>query len=285
MDQVNLAAWESRTEVRAGGLSLQMAQMAQATLDDGTHPLKDGDAMPQLWHWFAFLPSTPTSDLGVDGHPPLGDFLPPVRLERRMWAGGKLRFHRDLHVGEALSRHSTIRSVTEKEGAAGRLVFVTIDHEISGEDGVAISERQDIVYLAISDQYAPPHKQPLKASPDFKEPVPTSPTLLFRYSALTFNAHRIHYDLPYAQEVEHYPGLVVHGPLQATLLIDAAARHAGRRPDRFSFRGVHPVFAGQETHVTGHRDDNGAMSLCTAVTEDGTTYQGMQAQAVWEDQV
>ena len=207
MDQVNLTAWENRTETRTGGVSLQVAQMAQATLGVSHEAVSFGSDLPALWHWFAFLPQTPTTELGRDGHPPLGDFLPPVHLERRMWAGGKLTFHKQLHVGEALTRVSTIRSVTEKDGAAGRMVFVSIEHEISGESGLAISERQDIVYLAIPDQYAPPRKQDAFACPDFAEAVETTPTLLFRYSALTFNAHRIHYDLPYAQTVEHYPGL------------------------------------------------------------------------------
>ena len=283
MDQMNLAAWENRTETRSGGVSLQVAQMAQATLDAPQAAIETGHVLPALWHWFAFLPQTPTNDLGHDGHPPLGGFLPQVHLERRMWAGGKLTFHKPIHVGETLKRTSTIRSVTEKVGAAGRMVFVSVDHEIFGESGLAIKERQDIVYLAIPDHYAPPRKQDAFAAPDFDEAVETTPTLLFRYSALTFNAHRIHYDLPYAQTVEHYPGLVVHGPLQATMLIDAASRHVGRAPDRFSFRGVHPVFAGEATQIMGQRVDTNTLELCTAVTGDGAAYQGMQANAVWED--
>lgn len=282
MDQINLTAWENRTEIRTGGLSVEQAKMAQATLGTGQRPLTVGDAMPALWHWFAFLPDTPTLELGRDGHPPLGDFLPPVHLDRRMWAGGKLTFHAPLDIGETLTRRSTIRSVTEKDGAAGRMVFVTVDHEISGEAGIAISERQDIVYLAIPDSYAPPRKQPVGTHPDFVETVEATPTLLFRYSALTFNAHRIHYDLPYAQTVEHYPGLVVHGPLQATVLMDAAIRHGGTVPKHFSFRGVHPAFAGQQMQVLGMRDRDD-MTLCTAVTERGETYQCMQAKAIWED--
>ncbi len=283
MDQMNLAAWENRTETSSGGVSFQMAQMAQATLGSTRGSIEPGQELPALWHWFGFPPQTPTVDLGRDGHPPLGDFLPALRLERRMWAGGKLTFHEPLHVGEALKRVSTITSIVEKDGAAGRMVFVSVDHAISGENGLAVSERQDIVYLAIPDQYAPPRKQDVFAKPDFEEAVETTPTLLFRYSALTFNAHRIHYDLPYARTKEHYPGLVVHGPLQATLLIDAATRHAGRVPDHFSFRGVHPVFAGEALRVMGLHTDDDTMNLCTAVTEKGAAYQGMQAKAVWED--
>ncbi|WP_157440943.1 FAS1-like dehydratase domain-containing protein [Aestuariivita boseongensis] len=282
MDQINLTAWENRTEHRTGGLSVPQAQMAQATLGT-SHLTGAGEVMPALWHWFAFLPDTPTEALGEDGHQPLGDFMPPVPLKRRMWAGGSLTFLKPLHIGEELTRHTTIRSVAEKDGASGPMVFVTLDHEVSGQDGLAIRERQDIVYLPIPSRYAPPRKQDAPEGPDFAEPVATTATLLFRYSALTFNAHRIHYDLSYAQQVEHYPGLVVHGPLQATLLIDAATRHRGRAPDRFSFRGVHPVLAGEATQIMGQQ--NGAeMTLCTAVTGDAGPYQGMQAKAIWEDE-
>lgn len=283
MDQINLTAWENRTETQFGGVSGQIAQMAQATLGSSQTEPTTGSVLPCLWHWFAFLPKTPTADLSRDGHPPLGDFLPPVHLERRMWVSGKLTFHEPLHVGEDLTRVSTIRSVTEKDGAAGPMVFVSVDHEVSGANGLAISERQDIVYLPIPDRYTPPRKQDVFTAPDVDETVETPPTLLFRYSALTFNAHRIHYDLPYAQTIEHYPDLVVHGPLQATMLMDAATRHIGRPPDHFSFRGVHPVFAGQALRLMGQHEDKTTLNLCTAVTEASTAYQGMQAKAVWED--
>ncbi len=283
MNQVNLTAWENRTETWSGGVSVQVARMAQATFGVSGAPIDFGQELPPLWHWFGFLPKTPTTELGRDGHPQLGEFLPALHLERRMWASGKLSFHKPLHVGEALERVSTIQSIVEKNGVAGRMVFVTVDHMISGENGLAISERQDIVYLAIPDRYAPPRKQDVISQADFEEDFETTPTLLFRYSALTFNAHRIHYDLPYAQTVEHYPGLVVHGPLQATLLINAATRHAGRVPDHFSFRGVHPVFAGEELRVMGQQNDNDTMKLCTAATGNGAAYQGMQAKAAWEE--
>lgn len=283
MDQVNFSAWENRTETRNGGLSAQLAEMARATFGHSRAGVQPGDEMPLLWHWFAFLPTTDTADLKGDGHPPLGDFLPPVRLERRMWASGSLQFHRPLHIEERLTRVSTIRSVAEKTGAAGEMVFVTVDHEISGEDGLAISEQQDVVYLPIPDAYTPPRKKPAPDAPDFRSDLTLSEPLLFRYSALTFNAHRIHYDLPYAQQVEHYPGLVVHGPLQATFLIEAAARRHARAPDAFSFRGVHPVFVKDRVHIAGVVEDGSRVSLCTAVTETDTTYQGMHAQATWEE--
>jgi len=283
MDQINFSAWEGRTEEHNGGLSCQLAEAARASFGQSQTRLKAGDPLPPLWHWFAFLPSTATQHLGQDGHPPLGDFLPPVGLERRMSAGGSLSFHAPLHIGEALHRTSKIRRVTEKSGAAGMMVFVTVDHEISGAAGVAIREQQDIVYLAIPDAYTPPRKLSAPAASDVCEQVDVSAPLLFRYSALTFNSHRIHYDLPYAQSVEHYPGLVMHGPLQATLLMGLATRHAGRAPDRFSFRGVHPVFAGDQVHICGVREEDQSVSLCTTVASTEGAYQGMQARAIWED--
>lgn len=284
MDQINVTAWENRTETRSGALSAQMADMARATFGGPDNAVSPGSVMPHLWHWFAFLPATPTLELNSDGHPPLGGFLPPVRLERRMWAGGALQFHQPLHVDEPLMRKSTIVRVAEKEGVTGQMVFVTVDHEISGLAGLAISELQDIVYLPIPESYTPPHKQPVPEAVCLDEAYETGPTLLFRYSALTFNAHRIHYDLPYAQSQEHYPGLVVHGPLQATLLMDAATRYGRRPPNRFTFRGVHPVFAGQPMRVLGAETGTGALSLCTAVRDRDVTYQGLQATAIWEDE-
>lgn len=284
MDKINLSAWEDRTDAQRGGVSRQVAAMAQATLGGRADVLNDGDPLPPLWHWFGFSPITQTSDLGKDGHPKLGGFLPDTGLDRRMWAGGELSFHGPVHIGEDLERRSKIRSIVEKTGAAGRMVFVTVDHQIHGDPGLAVSERHDIVYLAIPDTYVPPAKKPAPANTDFSEEVNVTASLLFRYSAITFNAHRIHYDLRYAQETERYPGLVVHGPLQATLMMSAAHRHAGRMPDRFTYRGVHPVFLEDPLRVVGTQVQPGSMNLCTAVDHADGSYQGMQATAYWEEE-
>lgn len=281
MDQLNLIAWQGRMENEIGGISELRAAQMHATLGTARSPApRTGDALPPLWHWAAFPPLTPMEELGEDGHPRLGGFLPPIRLDRRMWAGGMLRFHAPLKVGERMQRRSTIREITEKNGAAGPMVFVTVDHAIFGERGLAVEERQDIVYLPIPDRYAPPAKRTMPDAPVLRESHAMSEPLLFRYSALTFNAHRIHYDLPYAQIVEHYPGLVVHGPLQATLLMQAAVAHKGRVPDDFHFRGVHPMFAGTDLDVVAVEED-GALALCTG--QEG--HQGMQATAIWEETV
>ncbi|SPH22554.1 Mesaconyl-C(4)-CoA hydratase [Ascidiaceihabitans donghaensis] len=282
MDQVNLTAWEGRTDTQRGGVSEQLAAQLHATLGNprDAAPVQ-GDVLPALWHWCAFPPATPMSELGADGHPYLGGFLPPVRLDRRMWAGGALQFGAPLRVGERLEKRSSIRSVLEKAGAAGPMVFVTVDHAIYGESGLAISERQDIVYLAIPDSYTPPKKRAMPSSSDVHTTRSTSETLLMRYSAVTFNAHRIHYDLPYTLNVEHYPGLVVHGPLQATLLMQTATAHKGRMPHHFDFRGVHPMFAGETLEIMATQDDPETLSMVTGTGG----HQCMQATAIWEGTV
>jgi 3-methylfumaryl-CoA hydratase len=237
--------------------------------------------MPALWHWYAFPPAVPMAELGEDGHPRLGGFLPPVPYERRMWASGSLSFHAPLRVGEPIEKRSTIADVVEKTGSTGGMVFVTVDHELHGGAGLAVRERQNIVYLPIAPEFTPPPKKPGPVDGLVIDRVqPVSTALLFRYSAITFNAHRIHYDLPYAQQVEHYPGLVVHGPLQANLLIAEATAWAGRAPDRFEFRGVHPMFHDSDLRLCATRTEGGALALST-VAEAG--HMGMQAKAEWED--
>lgn len=280
MDQLNLTSWIDRTETVRGVLTESMAGMVQATIGAaGAQPPGDGDVMPPLWHWYAFPPMAGMQDLGSDGHPRLGGFLPPVRLERRMWAGGKLAFHAPLHVGEALTRQSRITGIEEKTGAAGDMVFVTVTHEVHGAQGLAITETQNIVYLAIPDSYRAPKAIAPPVTPDVTETQRVTEPLLFRYSAITFNAHRIHYDLPYTRDVEHYPALVVHGPLQANLLIALAQRHHGRAPDGFAFRGVHPMFCPDNMALMIEKTDANRWSLCTATG----THQGMQATVTWKE--
>ncbi|MGD1883524.1 MAG: MaoC family dehydratase N-terminal domain-containing protein [Paracoccaceae bacterium] len=281
MDQVNLNAWEGRTGHSAGEISTTLATQLHATLGNPRIAAPSfGDPVPQLWHWCAFPPLTPTTELGRDGHPGLGHFLPPVQLERRMWAGGALRFRAPIRVGEPLERRSSVRAIKEKVGKSGPMIFVTIDHAIYGASGLAIEEQQDIAYLPIPSTYTPPVKRPMPEKPILSAKKAMPETLLFRYSALTFNAHRIHYDLPYAKDVEHYPGLVVHGPLQATLLLNAAKDHKGRGPDHFHFRGLHPMFAGVDLDIAAV-DEDGALNLMSG--QSG--HQGMQATAIWEETV
>ncbi|RZK00936.1 MAG: acyl-CoA dehydrogenase [Novosphingobium sp.] len=224
----------------------------------GDGALKAGDALPLLHHWLYFWDVKPPQGLGTDGHPAKGGFLPPVALPRRMWAGGRLTFLKPLHVGDTVTKTSTILSVTEKTGRSGTLVFVTVQHELDAGDGVAIREEQDLAYREPAAGSLPaPVAGPAPAAA-WAETLDPNSVLLFRYSALTMNGHRIHYDRPYAIEEEAYPALVVHGPLQATLLIDLAARKLSAPITGFDFRGEKPAFDGAPLHVCGDVTDDGA---------------------------
>jgi 3-methylfumaryl-CoA hydratase len=236
--------------------------------------------VPPLWHWLYFLPTAPLSEVGPDGHPQRGSFLPSVPLPRRMWAGGRLTFHAPLKVGERITRTSTITNIEDKTGRTGRLVFVTVRHCVHGEGELKVEEEQDIVYRD-APASSLPEKEPAKASAGeaFRRTVPTNPVLLFRYSALTFNGHRIHYDLPYATREEGYPGLVVHGPLIATLLAGLVRLE---RPDAalqsFAFRALRPAFANNPFTVCGNPSADGkTLDLWAKDHED---YLTMRATAV-----
>ena len=218
------------------------------TLGTDMDELRDGDPAPLGIHWCLGMTTSPAAELGPDGHPALGGFLPPVPFARRMWAGGVIRTVRPPRIGAEVRRRSCVASIAVKEGRSGRLCFVAVDHAYCEQDEVIVSERHHIVYRdpASTGQARPA----LRCAPARLEisaaSIQTTPTLLFRYSALTFNGHRIHYDLPYAQEVEGYGGLVVHGPLQATWMLHAAARIAGHPPREFTFRGVQPLICVME---------------------------------------
>lgn len=254
----DFSAWVGRSEEVSDVLEPARSNALKAALGDPASACA-GAEMPLLHHWLYFWNVQPPAGLGTDGHPAKGGFLPPVPLPRRMWAGGRLKFHQPLHLSEKVSKLSTILKVEAKSGKSGNLVFVTVEHKISGEDGLAIVEEQDLVYReaaapgsipAASEEPAPDVAWHSVVSPD--------PVLLFRYSALTMNGHRIHYDRPYAMGEEAYPGLVVHGPLQATLLADLAVRNVGKPLATFDFRGMSPAFEGTTLHVCGEATDAGA---------------------------
>ena len=243
---MNLQEWIGKSETVSDIATATPYGALAATLDRAPERPSLGTPLPALWHWLYFLPLHRQSEIGPDGHAKRGGFLPPVPLPRRMWAGSQFEFHKPLRVGDHLTRVSTIHDVTEKSGRTGTLVFVKVRHEIrrGDESDIALTEFHDIVYreAAKPDDVAPPPKAaPSNASWE-KQWVPDD-VLLFRYSALTFNGHRIHYDRRYVTEVEGYPGLIVHGPMIATLLLDLL-RH--QLPDaevaRYEFRAVRPVF-------------------------------------------
>jgi 3-methylfumaryl-CoA hydratase len=258
---MNLKDWIGRTEMVDDIVTAMPYAALSATLDREPARPKQGTPLPALWHWLYFLPLHRQSEIGPDGHAKRGGFLPPVPLPRRMWAGSQLQFHRPLCVGDAVTRVSTIQSVSEKSGRSGALVFVKVRHELraSGQDDVALTEFQDIVYreAAKPTDVAPPPQAAPGASAWEKKWVPDE-VLLFRYSALTFNGHRIHYDRRYVTQVEGYPGLIVHGPLIATLLVDLLRwKLPDARIAKFEFRAVRPIFDLHPFFVCGEPQPGG----------------------------
>ncbi|MEO8684748.1 MAG: MaoC family dehydratase N-terminal domain-containing protein [Devosia sp.] len=256
---VELSSWIGRSRTQQDRLDPQPARFMQATL--GLAPdLKTGDLLPPLWHWLYFLEARPMDELGRDGHVRRGGFLPPVALPRRMWAGGRLTFNVPLRLGAAVRRVSTITKVTEKTGRTGSLCFVTVCHEVFCDETVALNEEQDIVYREDPGLDAPSPQSQLGARrPDWSRNITPSPVQLFRYSALTFNGHRIHYDVDYARTVEGYPGLVFHGPLIATLLLDLAIQGSGgRQPAAYEFRALSPIAGSAPFRIEGSSTAAGA---------------------------
>jgi len=258
---MNLADWIGRTETHSDTVTATPVAALAATLDRQADRPAPGTPLPPLWHWLYFLPLARQSDIGSDGHPRRGGFLPPVPLPRRMWAGSQFTFHAPLVVGDVIERTSTIANVTAKHGRSGELVFVKVQHEIRvrGIDAPAITEFHDIVYReAAQATEIPPPPQAAPAAASWEQEWHADDVLLFRYSALTFNGHRIHYDRRYVTAIEGYPGLVVHGPLLATLLLDLL-RH--RQPEatvaRFEFRALRPVFDIHRFFVCGAPESDG----------------------------
>jgi 3-methylfumaryl-CoA hydratase len=276
-DLDHLRQWIGRSTEASDIVTAQLVKGLRATLFLPIGEPKAGDAAPFTVHWCLAQPVFPASELGPDGHPARGGFLPPVPLPRRMWAGGELEFIDSLRVGDAVTRTSRIKDVTLKSGSTGTLCFVSVDHEIATPRGTAIRERQDIVYRDVSLASAAPAK-PAGAPPEAKhrESHMADPVLLFRYSALTFNGHRIHYDRDYVAKVEGYPGLIFHGPMQAALQVEFAAKLRGRVPTKFAYRGVQPLFEGSEFSVNANETAAG-METWTANSEGQPTMKGSAA--------
>ncbi len=279
----HLQSWQGKSETLHEQLAAQPLAALAATLDlAGAAPQPD-EAVPPLWHWLYFLPLAPRSAIGPDGHPRRGGFLPPVPLPRRMWAGGRLRWqpHNPLCVGQPVQRQSTIRSVQHKRGRSGELLFVVVEHHYSNAAGLALTEEHDIVYRSAAqpgEPAAPPQAPPLAGQAAWSRRIEPDAVLLFRYSALTFNGHRIHYDRQYATQAEGYPGLVVHGPLIATLLLDLLHRQLPQaRLAAFDFRAVRPTFDLHPFSVHGQPAADGRSVQLWA--EDHQGWLTMQATA------
>jgi 3-methylfumaryl-CoA hydratase len=274
LDLDHLRQWIGRATEASDIVTAQLVKGLRATLFQEIGEPKTGDAAPFTAHWCLAQPVFPMSQLGPDGHPARGGFLPPVPLPRRMWAGGELEFLDSLRVGDEATRASRIADVTMKTGSTGTLCFVSVEHLITTARGTAIRERQDIVYRDVSG--APQPAKPAAPPPtaQHRESHMADPVLLFRYSALTFNGHRIHYDRDYVTKVEGYPGLIFHGPLQATFMVELAAKlHGGKPPKKFSYRGLQPLFEGSEFSINANATDNG-MELWTANSAGHPTMKG-----------
>lgn len=271
-----LGAWVGRKESRSDVVTAWPAAALAATLDRRDPEPKPGDTIPPGWHWLYFLEATPASELGPDGHPKRGGFLPPVELPRRMWAGGRIEFKRALRIGDTIHRDSEIVSIEAKEGRSGSLVFVTVRHAISTAGELAVVEEHDIVYREAAQPGGPPPlAKPAPRKALWRRELVADPVMLFRYSALTFIGQRIHYDLDYCRNVEGYPGLVVHGPLQTILLLDLARRQEPRPVKSLEYRALHPVFHFERFTVNGNPTrDTSQAELWTANSAGNFTMAG-----------
>jgi 3-methylfumaryl-CoA hydratase len=253
MSSQDFQDWIGRTETVEDLIALAPVEAAAAMLDDSESRFTEGSLLPPLWHWFFFLAKTPHCKIGSDGHAKKGGFMPPIDLPRRMFAGARLKFLQPMVIGRPARRDAVIRSIAEKAGKTGRLAFVTVRNRFSQDGVLCIEEEQDIVYREAGGRVPSPVPVELLPPPAgaWVRTIVPDPVLLFRFSALTFNGHRIHYDRRYATEEEGYPGLVVQGPLTAVLLMELVRRNSDRRVSGYSFRGLAPLFDLQPFRITG----------------------------------
>jgi 3-methylfumaryl-CoA hydratase len=254
-----LRQWIGRTETCSDVAGAWPVTALAATLDRRDADPLAGDPIPPGWHWLFFLEAKPASELGPDGHTKRGGFLPPVPLPRRMWAGGRIEFLRPLRVGETLRRESEIVAVEPKRGTSGDLLFVTVRHTVIASGETATVEEHDIVYREAARPGQPQSPgRPAPANPEWRREIHADSVMLFRFSALIFNAHRIHYDLDYVRNEEHYPALVVHGPLQTILILDLARRQERRPVKKLDYRALYPLFHTERFTVNGRLTKDGS---------------------------
>jgi len=287
MDIAQLKSWIGKSEEASDIVTPRLVESFAATFAPHLAPYAKGDA-PLALHWCLTPPIAAMNAIGPDGHPAKGEFLPPVPLPRRMWAGGTIETIAPLRSGDVVTRRSTIGDISYKDGRTGPLCFVAVDHEIVTERGIALRERHNIVYreaakpgTAMPGTPTPGTPTPPSAAPvepeaaDLVWDVEANPVLLFRYSAITFNSHRIHYDRPYVTEVEGYAGLVVHGPIQATLMLNIIATLTGGKPIKLDYRGVSPLIAGAPFKVKARRMEDGAIRAWTEGADGRVRMEGV----------
>ncbi len=278
-DLEHLKQWIGRRESDVDYVTIPAVHRLAATLDRDDPFPKFGDALPIGWHSILFPRVVRHSQIGADGHPARGDFLPPVPLPRRMFAGKRITFHADLRVGDEVRRESTIREISLKQGRTGQMVFVTVQTDISSPRGVAIDEEQDIVYRAEPDRNAPPPApQPAPGTPVWSKTVTPDPVMLFRYSALTFNGHRIHYDLPYVTQTEGYPSLVMNGGLTTLLAFELAREHAAAPVRLIASRNVRPLFVNRPISICGEPSADGKTAKLWALDDTGALALSAEAK-------
>ena len=278
VDASEYQQWLGKTEHDEDDISAQPAAALAATLDKSNFDASIGQPLPPAWHWIYFRSAVPASELGPDGHPRRGGFLPPISLPRRMWAGSRLHFHHPILIGDHLQRRSTIMDITLKQGRSGQLAFVKVQHAYLRDDICVLEEEHDIVYReAASADTAPAKSAPAPAQYDWQQTIHPDSVMLFRYSALIFNAHRIHYDRSYCQEEEAYPGLIVHGPLIATLLLDLVTTSQPKPVQAFDFRALAPLFDTGDFSVNGRNLDEHQSELW-AVNQQGQLCMRATAQ-------
>jgi len=273
----DMRAWIGKTQAVEDFVAPWPAKALIATLDEADPEPRMGDPLPPLWHWLYFLEAAPMSRIGPDGHGERGDFLPPIPLPRRMWAGSRFSFQGEpVRIGDTARRVSEIKSIESKTGSTGAMVFVTVRHTLNGPKGAALIEEHDIVYReAAKPGETAREPKPAPSDPTTSKTVVPDPVLLFRFSALTFNGHRIHYDQPYVTGTEGYPGLIVHGPLMGLLQIELARRAMpDRTPATFEFRALSPVFSGAPFTVAARREPDGWLTTWIANAKGGLAQLG-----------
>jgi len=281
LDMNSLQQWIGKQGEQTDLITLAPMKALAATLDRDDASINAGSPLPPLWHWLYFLSPTNQSGLATDGHAKKGGFLPPIPLPRRMWAGSRIQFIHPLLAGQKIKRLSTIKSIEVKTGRSGELVFVCVQHEIENDSGVALIEHHDIVYRDKPSDPAEsqpvPSPVPAPEQESFSMEIFPDPVLLFRYSALTFNSHRIHYDRDYVTSVEGYPGLIVHGPLLATLLVELLQVNLPACSIRkFEFKAIRPVFDNNGITVCGQQTNAAEIALWI---KDHDGFLCMQASA------
>ena len=280
-DFEQLKSWIGSTESDIDYVTIPAVHRLGATLDLEMPMPKTGDPLPIGWHSILFPRIVRQSQIGADGHPARGDFLPPVPLPRRMFAGKRTTFHAELRVGDEVRRESTIQSVTPKQGRSGQMVFVTVKTDMLTPRGLAISEEQDIVYRDEADPNAPaPAPQRAPGQTVWQRKITPDPVLLFRYSALTFNGHRIHYDHPYVTQVEGYPNLVMNGGLTTLLVYELARKHASTSIRYIASRNVRPLFVNREITLGGEPSSDGKRAKLWAQDDTGALALSADAEFV-----